>query len=264
MLPAAVGRVEERCRRRGRASKRPVVADIDPGPTGRCLAFGENRHGGVVTVHAAACQDIGADQIVERAEQRSATTDLIGERRQAEIDAFPPVAFRLPVERLVLPVLLEQHHGEKARAGEAAWQHMERRRGLADLLACPARELLPDVLQHLPLPRHHLQRLGDVLAELGEPGRPATRAGGRTRNDDPLARQIFGEGLARRLLAPERANRRDGGRRSLFGGQLILRRGRFELLQFELHLVEEACAPFASLAVDLATHLLDSQTQMRD
>jgi hypothetical protein len=63
-------------------------------------------------------------------------------RRQAEIDAFPPVAFRLPIERLMLSVLLEQHHGEKARTGEAARQHMEGRRSLADLLACPASELL--------------------------------------------------------------------------------------------------------------------------
>ncbi len=43
---------------------------------------------------------------------------------------------------------------------------MERRRRLADLLAVPAGELLADGLDHLPLPRDHLQRLGDVLAHL--------------------------------------------------------------------------------------------------
>jgi hypothetical protein len=48
------------------------------------------------------------------------------------------------------------------------------------------------------------------------------------------------------------------------GGEFILRRGRFELLEFELHLAEKPRAPFAALAVDLATHLLDGQTQMRD
>jgi len=35
---------------------------------------------------------VGPDQIVERAQQRGTAADLIGERRQAEIDAFPPVA----------------------------------------------------------------------------------------------------------------------------------------------------------------------------
>lgn len=72
------------------------------------------------------------------------------------------------------------------------------------------------------------------------------------------------EGLARRLPASERVNRRDGGDRSLFGSQLIFRRGRLELLQFELHLVEKAGASFAALAVNFAPHLLDGQTQMCD
>src|SRR5262245_6369449 len=53
---------------------------------------------------------------------------------------------------------------------------MERSRRLADRLAIPAGELLPDNLHHLPLPRHDLQCLGDVLAQLGK---PITRSRGR-------------------------------------------------------------------------------------
>jgi hypothetical protein len=41
------------------------------------------------------------------------------------------------------------------------------RRSLRDPLAGAAGELLPHVLQHLPVARHHLEGLGDVLAELG-------------------------------------------------------------------------------------------------
>ena len=264
MITSPIARVMEHRRRRVGPAERPVVAHIDPGSTGHRLPFGQNRHRRVVAVHAAAGKDMGADQIVERAQQRGAAADLIGERREAEIDAFPPVPFRLPIERLVLSVLLEQHHCEKARAGEAARQHMERRRGLADRLARPACELLPDVLQHLPLPRHDLQRLGDVLAELGKPGRPAAGAGARAGNDDPLARQILREGFARWLLAGERANRGTRCWRSPFASELILRRGRFEFLQFELHLVEKARAPFAALAVSRAPHHLDGEPQMRD
>jgi hypothetical protein len=69
----------------------------------------------------------------------------------------------------MLPILLEQDHGEQARTRKTAWQNVERRRRLADLLAVAAGELLAHVLHDLPLPRYHLQRLGDVLAELGKP-----------------------------------------------------------------------------------------------
>ena len=71
---------------------------------------------------------------------------------------------------------------------------MERRRCLADALAVTAGELLTDVLDDFPLPRNDLQRLGDVLAELGQPGlrrRQAQAAGAG--HDHPLARQVFGE-----------------------------------------------------------------------
>ncbi len=163
----------------------------------------------------------------------------------------------------MLSVLLEQHHGEKARAGKAARQHAERRRRLRDPLARPARELLPNVLQHLPLPRHHLERLAHVLAELSKPGRPAARARGRAGHDDPLARQMLRERLAGGPPAGERAVPSCRGRGPL-GGELILRRRRLELLKFEFHLVQKARAALAALAVDFASHLLDREPQMRD
>src|SRR5215469_5118658 len=56
---------------------------------------------------------------------------------------------------------------------------MEWRRGRADLLAIAARELLADVLDHLPLPRNDLQRLGDVLGELAQPRATAAQANRR-------------------------------------------------------------------------------------
>src|SRR6266851_714088 len=76
-------------------------------------------------------------------------------------------------------------------------------RSLADLLAVAAGELLADVLDHLPLTRDHLQRLGDVLAQLAQPRAATAQAGGRARLDHPLARQMRGERMARRALAGE-------------------------------------------------------------
>ena len=73
---------------------------------------------------------------------------------------------------------------------------MKRRRSLADLLAVAAGELLADMLDHLPLPRDHLQRLGDVLAKLAQPRAATAKANSRDRLDHPLTPQMFGEGLA--------------------------------------------------------------------
>src|SRR5713226_623968 len=75
----------------------------------------------------------------------------------------------------MLSVLLEQDHRQKAWTGPAPGGHMERRRSLADLLAVAAGELLADMLDHLPLPRDHLQRLGDVLAQLRSRAPPQQR-----------------------------------------------------------------------------------------
>jgi hypothetical protein len=104
------------------------------------------------------------DQCIKWQQGRRAGADLVGQRRQAQINALAPVAFALPVQRLMLAELLEQDHGQQVGAGKAARRHMERRGRLSDRLAIPARELLAHRLDHLPLARDHLQRLGDVLA----------------------------------------------------------------------------------------------------
>jgi hypothetical protein len=68
-------------------------------------------------MHALCGQHVSADQLGKRAQECRASADLIGERRRTEIDALAPVAFQLSVERLVLAILLEQHHGEQAWTG---------------------------------------------------------------------------------------------------------------------------------------------------
>ena len=71
-------------------------------------------------MHAIAGEYVGADKIVERAQERGAAADLIGQRRHAQIDAFARIALGLAVEPLMLPVFLEQDHGQQARPGKAA------------------------------------------------------------------------------------------------------------------------------------------------
>jgi hypothetical protein len=103
---------------------------------------------------------------VQGLERRDAGPDLVGQRRQAQVNPFARIAFALPVQRLMLAEFLKQDHRQEARAGEAARRDMERRRRLGDRFALPTGEPLPNGLDHLPLTRNDLKRLGDVLAEL--------------------------------------------------------------------------------------------------
>jgi hypothetical protein len=45
---------------------------------------------------------------------------LVGQRRDAKLDAFAPIAFALPVQGLVLAKLLEQDHGQQFGSGKTA------------------------------------------------------------------------------------------------------------------------------------------------
>jgi hypothetical protein len=64
----------------------------------------------------------------------------------------------------MLAKLLKQDHRQKRRPGEAARRDMERRRRLRDRFALPTGEAFVNRLDHLPLTRDDLERLGDILA----------------------------------------------------------------------------------------------------
>ena len=198
----------------------------------------------------------------ERGQHCAAGPDLIGQGRQAG-DPLPRIALGLAIERLMLPELLEQDHRQQARAGPAARNHMERRRRLADFLAVAAGELFADMLDHLPLPRNDLQGLGDVLAQFAQACAAAAQAGHRCRLDHPLARQMLGEGLARRPLAGEGRHIRCLGHGAL-GGNLILGRRAREFLERQLHLVEQSHRPFRARAVELTRQFCELQSLVGD
>jgi hypothetical protein len=67
--------------------------------------------------------------MVQRLEHSRGRPNLIGEGRQAYGDTLAAIAFDLPVQRLMLSVLFEQHHCQKTGPGPAAGHHMERRGG---------------------------------------------------------------------------------------------------------------------------------------
>ena len=143
----------------------------------------------------------------QRHQRRRRRAHPVGERRDVEIDAFPRIDRALTVERQMQAVLGEQHMGEQLRSGTPARDRMRGRRRLADRLAGPAGELLAHMLDHLPLARNELQRLGHVLADLAQCRPAAARAGRGRRIDDPLARQMLGQRTARRPAPFERWHR---------------------------------------------------------
>jgi hypothetical protein len=162
--PVARGMIQ-RCRRRP-AAEGPVVADISPDVPLDRLAFRQDRDRGVVTMQPLGGQDMSLYQRMKRLQGQRTGADLVGHRRQAQINALPPIPLALAVQWLMLTELLEQDHGQQIRPGKAARGHMEGRGGLGNRLALPARELLADRLHHLPAPWNNLQRLGDIFAQL--------------------------------------------------------------------------------------------------
>lgn len=187
---------------------------------------------------------------------------MIGQRRQGQIDALASIALALPVQRLVLTELLEQHHGQQVRSGMAARDGVEWRRRLGHRLARPAREALAHRLDHLPLARDHLQRLGDILSELHQPAGTAARAALRCGDDDTLTPEMIRERLACWTLTLE--GREVGRPRRGFRGQLVLGGGGLQVLELHLQLIEEARLALRAHAVELAPELLDLELQPCD
>jgi len=90
----------------------------------------------------------------------------------------------------MLAELVKQDHRQKIGAGPTARDGMERGRGLADLLAIAAGELLAHRLDHFPLARNDLEGLGDVLTQLAQPIAATALAAHGTGRDDAFARKM--------------------------------------------------------------------------
>jgi hypothetical protein len=238
MLAASIARVIEHSRRRILSPEGAVVTGIDPAPCDVRFALGQHRHSRIVAMQAMGGQRMGLQALEERIQSRAAGPNLIGQSRQAQLNPLTGVALSLPVQRLMLTKLLEEDHGEQAGASPAARNHMERRRSLANGLTIAARELLAHMLDDLPLAGDHLQRLGDILAQLGQTRATAASAGCWPWNDNSLPGQVLRERLARRPLAGEG---RDIGRldHGGLGGKLILGGRGLQFFQLQFKLVQK-------------------------
>jgi hypothetical protein len=179
--------------------------------------------------------DVVSDQLDQRHQHGGARSYPIRQGRGVELDPFAGIAGALPVQRLVLAELGIEDHRQEARPGTSPRDRVEGCWRLGDRLATAAGELLPHGLDHLPLPRHYLQRLGNILAELSKPATTA-RAGARCGDYHALARQIGRQRRAYRLPASEADDRGSVDRDD---GRVVLGGVRLQLLELQLHLVKQ-------------------------
>ena len=263
MLAPAITRVVEHRRGRPDAAEGLVVSNINPAPPGIGLAFGQNRHGRIVAMQALGRHDVRFHQVKERIERRTDRAHRVGHGRQRDRHAFQRIALGLPIQRLVLTELLEHDHRQQARPRPAPRNHMERRRRLRDLLAVAAGELLPNRLDHLPLPRLRFQRPGNVLAEFAQAIAATAFAGRRRVDHHALARKMIGECIALGTLARKSGDRRrfgDGFPR----GQFVFCRAGFQFFEGERQLVDQPRRALRPLPVDLTLQFRDPKLLLRD
>src|SRR5262249_6061315 len=96
------------------------------------------------------------------------------------------------------------------------------------------------MLDHFPLTRDHLQRLGDGLPELAQPVAATAIASRWPRHDHTLPWDMRRERLARWALALVGTDR-CRLRSSPLGGDFVLGGRALQLLELELHLIDDAC-----------------------
>ena len=121
-LALAVGRVGEPDGGRGRIARGPVVANVGPEPASLRLAvaWGEHRNRRVVGVQLGGRQHVVAHGGYQGSQQLAGCADPAGQRGTVQVDAFAGVDVRLPVERLMIGILRDQHMGQQPRSGEPA------------------------------------------------------------------------------------------------------------------------------------------------
>ncbi|MBB4367110.1 hypothetical protein GGD65_008186 [Bradyrhizobium sp. CIR18] len=195
------------------------------------------------------------DQLEERHDGEGPVADLVGQRRQRQVDPLGLKAHTLAVERDMHAELVEQDRRQQLRTDEAARRGIERCWRLADLLAIAAGELFPHRLDQLEPARDLLQRLGHILAQLRQARSAAAGTARRGLDHDALAFDVVRPRLAHPACACRRA--RPGFRRRRLGGKLVLARRGDEFFELQFQLLDQPGRALRALSVQFALELLD-------
>ena len=169
MLATTVGAVEVGSGWWCRTAERPIVAHIDPQPTGLGPAQPRRQHRDrrVVAVDLLGGKDVTPDRGHDRIQQPGRLADPIAQRRAIEFEPLPRIDLALTIQRQMVAVFRHQQMRQRGWCGATAWRRHRRCRSLGDGIARTAGKFRPHVTNHLEVARHVIQHLGDVLAELG-------------------------------------------------------------------------------------------------
>ena len=74
----------------GARRSNPMTLGISPDAPGRALAFRQDADGGVVAMKALGRERMALDQLEERHDGEGSVADLIGQRRQWQVDPLGP------------------------------------------------------------------------------------------------------------------------------------------------------------------------------
>jgi len=166
-LGSAVRTVEVDGRRRIGSIPGPVIAGVDPEPTGLGAAATGIKHRDrrVVGEHRLRGEDVLGEACLQRLQPPDRAANPIGEGRAIQLDTVPGEDLALPIKRKVIAVFGDQDMGKKAGSGHAFGDRPIRGRGLVNGAAGPAAISRPVDADDTKPGRHMIEHLADGLAD---------------------------------------------------------------------------------------------------
>ncbi len=95
-VPAVDPGRQSKCCRWIIPAERPIIPDIGPDPADIGLALCEDRHSRIIAMQTFRGQNMGRNPIVQGREHRRCRPNLIGKRRDRELDPLPRITLTLP------------------------------------------------------------------------------------------------------------------------------------------------------------------------
>src|SRR5471032_1155446 len=144
-----------------------IVAHVDPEAAGHRLtvAWREHRDRRVVNVYLSGNQCVALDRFNERYTELGNLPEPAAHAAAIQRHSVACRNLRLAIQRLMISELRHRNIGQQARMRDAVLDRQARHRGLFDVAAIWATQLVADRADHFERGRHAGELLGDILAE---------------------------------------------------------------------------------------------------
>src|SRR5262249_7722683 len=184
--------------RRRRSAPRSLIACVHPKPSGLGATATriEHRNRRIVGKQMIRRKDICAEPLAQRVEPPAGAPNPSGERRTIELNAVTCKDLRLPVQRRVSAIFVDQDLREQGRRRQSTCDRALRRQRLEHRSARAAAVFGAANADHTELRGHPVQHLADTLSDRVQHA-AATCAGLSANVDlDLFTRQMIGKRLA--------------------------------------------------------------------